>query len=312
MRASIFAIGETLIDIVETPSGATERPGGSSFNVAVGLARLGHPVELITSIGSDARGAAALAYLSESGVRVAPTSLRGGVTSTALASIGPDGAATYRFDFDWPLLDIPLNRVPHIVHTGSLGAFVEPGGTAVTRSIERIAEQSIVTFDPNVRPTLFGERSVAIGRFMEIAKCAAVVKMSDEDADWLFPNQSLLEVIRGVLDAGPALVVITRGANGSRLASRQGIVDIPAPRTTVLDTVGAGDSFMAALIGRIAVLTEAGVPTEAIRNGAVFGVDELRAIGEYCARCAAITCSRVGADPPTADELTATSPKVRG
>jgi fructokinase len=305
MKASVLVIGESLVDIVETTDGSHEWPGGSSLNVAVGLARLGRTVELGTRIGMDSRGDAVRAVLAEAGVHVGPDSIRHGRTSTAHARIGQEGSADYEFDVDWTFSRSSASQQAQVVHTGSLGAFVEPGGTAVAAFMTEVASGPLITFDPNVRPALMGTHRAALSRFREIAQVSTLVKMSDEDAAWLYPGRSVDGVIDLVLRHGATAVVVTRGAKGALLASREVRVEVPARRVSVADTVGAGDSFTAALIARLTDLLDAGMEPEVLRDGSVLTRDRLGDMGAFAALCAAITCSRSGANPPTLGEALA-------
>jgi fructokinase len=163
----------------------------------------------------------------------------------------PDGAADYEFDISWapdPSAASALLGTVDVVHTGSIAAFLDPGASTVVDLISRAAAAgSVVTFDPNIRPVLLGTRDVARERVGELAARAHVVKLSDEDAAWLYPNESLDQVASRLLSMGPFFVVITRGSDGVLVASDSGgVVRVGAPRVTVADTIGAGDSFMSA------------------------------------------------------------------
>jgi fructokinase len=224
------------------------------------------------------------------------------VTSTATARLDPSGAASYEFDLEWSLPDelaLPAHRA---LHTGSIAAFLPPGGDAVLALVEQQAGRTTISYDPNARPRLMGGAEAARERVERFVAAADVVKVSDEDLTWLAPGADPLDVADAWLASGPSLVVLTRGGEGSAALCRAGRVEVPAPPVTVVDTVGAGDSFMAALLDRLAATgllgAESAAALRAIDPGTV------AAVLAHAARVAAVTCGRAGADPPTRAELT--------
>ncbi len=284
-------IGEALIDIVETDADTTEHVGGSPANVALGLGRLGVRVALATQVGDDSRGRQIRAHLASSGVEVMTPAGVGLPTSTARARIGPDGQAAYDFDISWTALPALDAVTPRIVHTGSLAAFVEPGASA-TRIYLAGSEAAERTFDPNIRPALSGDRSGALAAFEAMARRCTVVKMSDEDAAWLYPDLDPDAVLATVLALGPRLVALTRGAEGAVLVTPEQRVAVPGHRVVAVDTIGAGDTFMASLLRSV------------LRHGSAhLSRDALERIGDEAVRAAALTVSRQGADLPWAEEL---------
>lgn len=295
MTSPFVVVGEALVDVVVPPEGeTTHAPGGSPMNVAVGLSRLGVPALLVTELGDDPHGELVAEHLRSSDVALAPGSVRGGHrTSTATARLAADGAASYEFDLTWELASASLPDALTGLHVGSLGTALAPGRDAVLALLaEAAGREVLVTYDPNVRPGL-------LPSWHDVARVAAdvdVVKMSDEDIELLRPEESLQAVAREVLDNGRTrLVVVTRGGAGAVGFSAQGSAEVVAPRTEVVDTVGAGDSFMAALI---AVLLDWGNPHE-VPPG------RLDALLRSAAHAAAVTVSRRGANPPTRAELPA-------
>jgi fructokinase len=289
----VLVIGEALIDIVHGDGRMLEHPGGSPANVALGLGRLGLGVDLLTDLGRDQRGDRIAAHLASSGVQVLPESFSNRRTSTAAAIIGPDGSASYVFDLRWdPHLE-GLVTAPQIVHTGSIAAFLDPGADAVREVlVASAAGQALVSVDPNVRPALMPSAGWAAARFEEFARLADVVKLSDEDAAWLYPGQPDSIVLDGLLDLGVRLAVVTRGADGAVLATRDHRVAVPARPVDVRDTIGAGDSFTAALLAGL--LHDGAIPADP---------EALRRLGTRAVQAAAITVGRPGADLPTAAEL---------
>ncbi|WP_245636010.1 carbohydrate kinase family protein [Herbiconiux solani] len=313
---SVVAIGESLIDVVRQPGGAAvEHPGGSPMNIAFGLGRLGRRATLITRIGTDAHGQAIAAHLRSAGVALAPGSQHPEPTSTATARLAADGSADYSFDLRWSLpaglsAASPLLAAAGIVHTGSIAAFLEPGGAAVSRLLDALAHPAagfpvpLITLDPNIRPSIVPAHARVLARFEELAASAAVVKLSDEDAVWLYPGADPDDAADRILRLGPSLVAVTRGGDGALLATRSARLSIPGVPVTVADTIGAGDSFMSALIDGLAALLDAGLPVESLRTGTTLDPTTLARLGDFAVRAAAITVSRPGANPPTRADLT--------
>lgn len=290
--ATVLVVGEALIDIVERDGERVEHVGGSPANVALGLGRLGIDVDLLTQVAEDDRGRRIIAHLERSGARVLNASPAASRTSTALARIMPDGHAEYEFDVIWDALALEAGRLDApIVHTGSLAAFVEPGAGSVRELLTRLSPRE-VTFDPNIRPALLGSHGEAFPLFERMARLSTVVKMSDEDAAWLYPGRSVDEVVASVVELGPHLVMVTLGGEGAVIANRDHVVRIPVPPTSVVDTVGAGDTVMASVL---AALVRTPSRTADRRD--------MEAIGQDAVRAAAVTVSRAGADLPWASEL---------
>ena len=280
---NVLVIGEALVDVVRAGDSESRHAGGSPMNVAYGLAQLGIETSLLTRIGRDDDGALIQKHLARAGVELLPASLRDEPTSTAVATIGADGSASYEFDVSW---DLPaVNASADWVHVGSIATFLAPGADSVENYLESCER---VSYDPNIRAALMPADARA--RFERIARLATVLKLSDEDAAWLYPDVD--DVIDVLLALGPSVVALTRGAGGATIASADERYDVPAVRVEVKDTVGAGDSFMAALIASL------------IDN------KPLDAAASTAITAAAITVSRVGAQPPTRAELNeATAPQ---
>jgi len=303
-----LVIGEALIDVVRAQDGTEhEHPGGSPANVAIGLGRLGRRVGLLTWLGDDAGGDAVRAHLHASDVVVLTGDRVAARTSRATAHLDATGAATYEFDLEW---DLPATfgggddagDDPVVVHTGSIATVLQPGGAAVERILEQSRATSTLTYDPNLRPALMGSAADTRPVVERLVRLADVVKVSDEDLAWLHPGVAPAEIAEAWSRSGPALVVVTHGGEGAFACTAAGArISVAAPSVTVADTVGAGDSFMSGLIDG---LWSAGL-LGADRRAALHEIDAgtLEAILARCARIAAITVSRAGANPPTLAEL---------
>ena len=299
---AVLVVGEALVDIVLRADGtATEHPGGSPMNVAIGLARLGRQTMLLTRLGHDDRGRSVLRHLAASGVRLVEGSVLPVTTATALARLAPDGSASYEFDLRWELGPIALPVDPLAVHTGSIAAVSEPGGSAVHELLHRVRHTATTSYDPNCRPDLMGDPAGVRPRVEALIALCDVVKLSDEDAAWLAPDESAEALATRWLSLGPSVVALTRGGAGITAWCRAGRVDVQAPLVEVVDTVGAGDSAMAALLDGLWRHDLLGAPARAAL--ASISTDVLVDVVRHAVRAAATTVSRPGADPPTRAEL---------
>jgi fructokinase len=300
-----LVIGEALIDVVRSGSETLGRhPGGSPMNVAIGLARLGRGVDLLSWFGDDADGAEITAHLAASGVAVVPGSASAAHTSVATATLDADGAASYDFDLSWevPTTWASPTAAPLLVHTGSIAAVLEPGGRDVARILEAHRPTATITYDPNMRPSLMAPPAQTRPLVDHLVGLSDVVKVSDEDLAWLEPGSDPTEVARRWVGLGPAAVIVTRGGDGAVAVTSSGLtVTVATPRVTVADTVGAGDSFMGGLIDGLWSAGLLGGERRDALHTADAGV--WTQVLERCARIAAVTVSRPGANPPTSAEL---------
>ena len=303
-----LVVGEALVDVVVGADGRAlgRHPGGSPANVAIGLSRLGHRAELLTWVGEDADGRLVLDHLQASGVRVVPGSTSAPATPTATATLDASGAATYEFDLDPTMPTVDLDALSgaegfDVVHTGSIATVLAPGASVVEAMLSRTRHRATVSYDPNARPRLMGDPDVALAKMLAYVSIADVVKVSDEDLDWLHPGADPLDIAGSWLMRGAALVVLTRGEGGADAVTAAGHVHVPSPPTDVVDTVGAGDSFMSGLLDGLGRHRLLGADRRADLR-AVTG-DTVREVLLHAARVAAITCSRPGADPPWLHEL---------
>jgi fructokinase len=309
----LTVIGEALVDLVgsrDDPAAYRALPGGSPLNVAVGAARLELPTTLLARLSGDRFGAMLRAHAAGNGVRLAGPLAVPEPSTLAIASLDRDGAASYAFyvqgtaDRQWTARE--LDRIPAetaVVHTGSLAAWLAPGAGAIVEAMARLRAGGTVllTYDPNVRPGLLDGPAAAAKLIEPYLRIAHLVKASDADLAWLYPGRDPLESARTWAAAGPDLVVMTRGDAGSVALGAAGwTIARPARPAAVIDTVGAGDAFMA---GLLAALSRRSLD----RAGALAGLDAASAgpLLDEAGAVAALTCSRAGANPPTASELAA-------
>lgn len=295
----VLVIGEALVDIVHRADGAVdESPGGSPANVALALGRLARHPRLLTSLGDDQRGRLVREWLEASGV-----ALQGGPaarTSTAIARLDAFGAANYDFQIDWRVA-VDGIEVADALHVGSIAATLEPGAAAVDELVDRHRGRALVSYDPNIRPSLIDDREATRRRVHSLIERADVIKASDEDVAWLHPGDEVDEVARRWSQAGAGLVVVTTGSAGCLAIARDIELRLPAVTVDVVDTVGAGDTFMATLIDGLLSAGAFGAGAEQVL--ATLGEEQLTSLLQRSAIAAAVTVSRPGADPPTLEEL---------
>lgn len=299
----VLVVGESIVDIIVSAGGSVAHPGGSPLNVAVGLARLGVEVDVVTYLADDDNGALLRAHLDQSGVRTVRTAPGSpAATPTAAVTLQEDGSAQYAFDLHWELPEIESTSLDHgLLHTGSIAALLPPGGAAIEALVAAVRDRMLVTFDPNIRPQIIGERDAVIADVERFFAAAHVVKASAEDLQWLYPGLSLGDAARHVRAMGPSIVVVTDGGDATIVASADGVVVTPARRVEVVDTIGAGDSFMA---GLIASLVDQGVVERfADDPAAALASIDIAQLVDLATSCAAITVTRAGANPPRRDEL---------
>ena len=255
-----LTIGESLTDIVtRTGHEPTEHPGGSPMNVAVCLGRLGHDSHLLSDIGSDARGRAIAAHLQSSRVSLTPGSVtQRRPTSSATALVDDTGAATYDFDVSWDPDPTGIPQNPDVIHVGSIGVTLEPGAETVSTIVAEMMGKALVSYDPNVRPSLMCSPEQALPRIEHAIAHSDIVKASDEDIAWLYNDADPDDVMHRWLGMGPGLVVVTRGAHGATGLTHTHRVSVGPEPVKVKDTVGAGDTFSAGILDACSALGLAG------------------------------------------------------
>ena len=293
---SIWVCGEVLIDVL--PTGPVV--GGGPANTAKALARLGHDVDFIDGISSDAFGVMARKELERDGVGLALSLSSDKPTCTATVTLDAHGSASYEFlidgtatfDFAHSWLPDPERLKPSVLHIGTLVTIVEPASTVLYDWAVKTAEFAPIVFDPNVRTSVVGDHEAyraAVEKWVEIS---SVMKLSDDDISWLYPDESMDEVAQRWIANGASLVVVTRGAKGIIGYTEHGFEEVDGAKVVVVDTVGAGDTVGAILVEGIVTHSVDGL------QGQV-----LNAVLHRAAIAAGITVSRAGAQPPRLYEL---------
>ncbi|WP_185983896.1 carbohydrate kinase family protein [Aureimonas mangrovi] len=308
----ILVCGEALIDVFSTGSsgGALSMEGhvgGSPFNVAVGAARLGREVAFLGALSDDFFGRHLRQALASEGVRLDHVKHSRHPSPLSFVSVAADGLVAYSFrnegaaDHDILDADLPtdLDGVVTCITLGSYTLGLEPSGESVLRLAENARASRVVSFDPNLRPDLIADEDVWRGRFERAIAASTIVKISSEDIGHAFePGADVDALAREWLAKGPALVLVTDGPQPVRAYGAFGRIEVQGPQVEVIDTVGAGDSFHAALLSHLEA--EGLMSREAL---VVLDAASARRAVEYAARAAAITCSRRGADLPRSADL---------
>jgi fructokinase len=305
----ILISGEALIDLIPDPDKASAYDavlGGSPYNVAVGLGRLGAPTVFVSRISDDGNGEALAAALADNGVGLSfvardrrPTTLafvmRGTAKTGSRYSFYLDGTA---FDGEWPFPKAWPTGGRHL-HVGSISAVDPRHGQTVVEALQAARQRASVSFDPNIRPLVTPDRESVVRLVERQASLAHVVKASAEDLEWLYPGRKVEDSLSAWARLGPRFCVATRGDQGALALLGPERIEVPAPRVEVVDTVGAGDSFMSALLS--AMDRDSALGADAPAPGA----GELTHWLSFAAAASAITCTRKGSDPPTRDEVEA-------
>ncbi|OAN82881.1 carbohydrate kinase [Sulfitobacter pontiacus] len=307
----ILCCGEALIDMVAAPSldgpdGFVPHSGGAVFNTAIALGRLGARAGMLTGLSRDMFGDQLADALKASDVDTTHI-IRSDRPSTLAFVKLEDGQASYSFfDENSAGRMIRAEDMPELpsditaLFFGGISLASDPSASAYAALLARQGGSRAVMIDPNIRPLFITDAEGYRRRMAAMISQADIVKVSDEDLNWLNPAPlTQAEKISAMLDTGPSVVIVTQGAEGAIATLADGTsITVPAVKTNVVDTIGAGDTFNA---GFLAKLSDLGLLTpEAL---GMLNPDALRDAMTYGARVAAITVSRAGANPPWANEL---------
>ncbi len=303
----LTVIGEALIDLVPVPGGDCyqAKPGGSPFNVAVGLARLGHRTTLMARLADSGFGRVLRAHAVAEGIDLGRAARATEPATMAVVDLDASARASYEFyvqgTADWQWSDAEIGRIPTdttIVHLGSLASWTPPGDLRIHAAVAGLHRDAsaVISYDPNLRPALLGEPGRARPLVERFVRVSHIVKASREDIDWLYPGSGREQVASRWLGLGALGVVITDGPGGACLF-RAGSAPVcrPGHPVCVADTIGAGDAFTAGLLGG---LSRRGLRAPGQLPGWPSGT--LAEAVEEAILISALTCQRVGADPPFA------------
>ena len=300
MSDQVWVVGEVLIDLIPDESKYVAVVGGGPANTAKALARLGVKAYFIDGISNDKYGQMVKAELLSANVLLDYAQYSNKPTCTAKVTLSSSGSAAYEFaiadtatfDFSHQWLPDPQRLKPSLLHIGTLATVVEPGTSVLFEWAQSVAKLAPIVFDPNIRPTVLGERDEYVTKVEKWVAISSAVKVSDEDLNWLYPGKSIDEIIKNWLEVGVQLVVVTFGDKGITAYRKNEQISVDAVKVVVADTVGAGDTVGAVLV-------------EAIVNN---GLDKLtgevlKTMLNRAVKAAAITVSRTGANPPSNEEI---------
>jgi len=301
----LLSCGDALVDFLPVTSvdgrdAIVPVVGGSCFNIAVGMARLGAPAGFVGGISTDLFGRmiADHALASQVELRYATRSEH----QTTLAFVRTVGGepqyafydeATASRNWIYRRGAIPFDEI-EAIHVGSTTLADENGAVQALAMVEDASGSVTISFDPNCRPNLVKHRDRYVDRMNAFAAIADIVRMSDVDFEFLYGGSDYAGRAKSIIEAGASLVVVTRGIKGAQAWHKEaGVVEVQAPTVDVVDTIGAGDSFQAALLFALRAIGR-------IAAGSLAQADsgELRRALSFASTCAAFTCGRAGADPP--------------
>jgi len=296
----VWVVGEVLIDLIPDESKYVAVVGGGPANTAKALAKLGVNACFIDGISNDEYGQIAKAELLSANVLLVYAQYLNKPTCTAKVTLDSLGIASYEFiientatfDFSDQWLPDPQSLKPSLLHIGTLATVIEPGATVLFKWAQSVANIAPIVFDPNIRPAVLGDRDEYVKKIEKWVAISSVVKVSDEDLNWLYPGKVIYEIANKWLEVGVELVVVTLGDKGITAYRENEQISVDAVKVVVADTVGAGDTVGAVLV-------------ETILNN---GLDKLtgevlKTMLNRATKAAAITVSRTGANPPSKEEI---------
>ena len=305
----ILCCGEALIDMiprktVEGEDAYQPYNGGSVYNTAIALGRLGNQTGLFCGLSNDFFGDGLAESLTAAGVSKKYLRRKDRHTTLALVKL-TNGHARYSFLEEGSAnrmlekKDLPkISKAVKALHFGSISLIPEPCGSTYETLQKRAAKSAVISLDPNIRPTLIRDKTKHIARLNRMIARSDIVKISDEDIAWMTGSKDLAKTAKAFLRKGARLVAITKGGEGCLVMSKAFATEMPAPKVKVADTVGAGDTFTA---GLLTYLRRNGLLTK--KAIASLSEEDARAAAKFAMACAAVTVSRPGADPPWAREV---------
>ena len=296
----VWVAGEVLIDLI--PQGDDCKPvvGGGPANTAKSIAKLGNDTQFIDGISFDQYGQMAKDELVSSGVNLDYVKYSDKQTCVATVTLSDSGSATYdfllentaTFDFTSEWLPNPQTNRPSLLHIGTLATVIEPGASVLFEWAQSVAKFVPIVFDPNIRPSVMSDRNQYVAQIERWVGISSAIKLSEEDIKWIYPSIEIEQVVNNWLTKGPSLIVVTYGDKGLTGYRKNESCSVDALKVVVADTVGAGDTVGAILVEAI------------VKDGldSLTGA-RLESMLKRAAKAASITVSRIGANPPTAEEL---------
>ena len=300
MSDQVWVAGEVLIDLIPDVDQYLAIVGGGPANTAKALAKLGVKTHFIDGISNDEYGQMAKAELLSANVILNYAQYSNKPTCTAKVTLSKSGSASYEFviedtatfDFSHQWLPDPQTYKPLLLHIGTLATVIEPGASVLFEWAQSVAKLAPIVFDPNIRPAVLGDRNEYVKKVEKWVAISSAVKVSDEDLNWLYPGKAIVEIAKKWLEVGVELVVVTLGDKGITAYRENEGISVDAVKVVVADTVGAGDTVGAVLVEAI------------VKNGLNKLTGEvLKTMLNRAVKAAAITVSRIGANPPSKEEI---------
>ena len=300
MSDQVWVVGEVLIDLIPNESKYVAVVGGGPANTAKALAKLGVKTHFIDGISNDEYGQIAKSELLSANVLLDYAQYSNKPTCTAKVTLSSSGGASYEFviegtatfDFSDFWLPEPQSLKPSLLHIGTLATVIEPGASTLFKWAQSIAKLAPIVFDPNIRPAVLGNRDEYIKKVEKWVAISSVIKVSDEDLNWLYPGKVIDEIVNKWLEVGVQLIAVTLGDKGITAYRKNEKISVDAVKVVVADTVGAGDTVGAVLVEAI------------VKNGLDKLTGEvLKTMLNRAVNAAAITVSRTGANPPSKEEI---------
>jgi fructokinase len=304
----ILICGEALIDFtpitINNDKGFLLKPGGSPYNIAIALSRLGGPSAFLSKISKDPFGDILINNLKENGVDISYVIRGDEPTTLAFVFLENNEPKFLFYGHNSADANILISDIPPIynnilaVHFGSISLVREPSATTYEKLMMEFSGKFIITFDPNVRPNLIPNKEKYIKRLERWLSFCNIVKVSHADLSWLYPNISYEEIAREWLNLGPKIIIVTLGENGAFALTEKGLTKVSAIKVSVVDTVGAGDSFMGGILYWL-------WKNEKLNLSVInsISLDDLTNALKFSTIVSAITCTRAGANPPTLKEV---------
>jgi fructokinase len=300
LNDQVWVAGEVLIDLIPDRDQHLAVVGGGPANTAKALAMLGVETYFIDGISNDKYGQMAKAELLSANVLLDYAQYSNKPTCTAKVTLSSSGSASYEFviedtatfDFSDQWLPNPQSLKTTLLHIGTLATVIEPGASVLFKWAQSVAHIAPIIFDPNIRPAVLGDRDEYVKKVEKWVAISSVVKVSDEDLNWLYPGKAIDEIVKNWLEVGVELVVVTLGNKGITAYRMNEQISVHAVKVVVADTVGAGDTVGAVLVEAI------------VKNGLDKLTGEvLKRMLNRATKAAAITVSRTGANPPSKEEI---------